>query len=82
MDKITKEEAIEKWTAAVAQVFKAEDELHRVKPEWKKRLKFVLENDAPKVAQEYCRDIAEIIVKNAEDNKEEGGRYGTCINGR
>lgn len=67
MDKITKEEAIEKWTAAVAQVFKAEDELHRVKPEWEKRLKYVFENDAPKIALEYCRDIAEIIVKEGED---------------
>lgn len=72
---MTNEEAIEKWTAAVARVFKAEDELHKVKPEWEKRLKFVLENDAPKIAMEYCRDIAEIIVKNVEDYKEEGGEY-------
>lgn len=75
MDRMTNEEAIEKWTAAVARVFKAEDELHKVKPEWEKRLKFVLENDAPKIAQEYCRDIAEIIVKNAEDYKGEGGKH-------
>lgn len=76
MDKMTNEEAIEKWTLIVSEVFKAEDKLHKVKPEWEKRLKYVFENDAPKIAQEYCRDIAEIIVKNAEDyDKEEGGKH-------
>ncbi len=69
--KMTNEEAIETWTIIVSHVFKAEQELLITKPEWEKRLKFVLENDAPKVAQEYCQAIAEIIVKNAEDYKEE-----------
>ena len=65
---MTNKEAIERWaTMIIPAVFKAEDELHKTKPEWKKRLKYVMENDAPRVAQEYCRDIAEIIVKASED---------------
>lgn len=74
---MTNEEAIERWaTMIIPAVFKAEEELMRTQPEWKKRLKYVLENDAPKVAKEYCRAIAEIIVKTAEDyDKEEGGKH-------
>lgn len=65
---MTNEEAIEKWaTMIIPAVFKAEDELHKTKPEWKKRLKYVSEGDIYTVAKEYCYDIAEIIVKNAED---------------
>lgn len=65
---MTNEEAIEKWaTMIIPVVFHAEQELMRTQPTWKKRLKYVLENDAPKVGQEYCRAIEEIIVKTAED---------------
>ena len=43
----------------------AEDALQKAKPEWKERLKHLGEPDGEdphKVAEEYCREIATIIV--------------------
>lgn len=65
---MTNKEAIERWAEyIIPTVFRAEQQLLITKPEWEKRLKYVLVDDAPKIAYEYCRAIAEIIVTNAED---------------
>lgn len=52
----------------VRSVFQAEDELLQ-NPEWKNRLKYIPENDKPKVAEEYCRAVAEIIVDKLNKKK-------------
>lgn len=65
---MTNKEAIERWAEyIIPAVFRAEQQLMITHPEWKKRLKYVLVDDAPKVAKEYCKAIAEIIVTKAED---------------
>ncbi len=63
---MTNKETIDRWAEQIIPaVFKAEDALQKVKPEWKERLKRLGEHgceDMHKVAEEYCREIATIIV--------------------
>ena len=68
---MTNKEAINRWAEIIIPaVFKAEDALKRAKPYWEKRLRMLGTGggeDAHKVAAEYCREIATIIVRNARD---------------
>ena len=72
---MTNKEAIDRWaTYIIPAVFKAEDALLKAKPEWKERLKKLGQSggeDSYKVAEEYCREIATIIVRFASDYNEE-----------
>ena len=72
---MTNKEAIDRWaTYIIPAVFKAEDDLLKAKPEWKERLKKLGQpggEDPHKVAEEYCREIATIIVRSASDYNEE-----------
>lgn len=73
---MTNREAIDRWAEQIIPaVFKAEDALQKAKPEWKERLKHLGEpggEDAQKVAEEYCREIATIIVKIGSDYEPDG----------
>ena len=66
---MTNKETIDRWAEQIIPaVFRAEDALQKAKPEWKERLKRLGEpggEDPHKVAEEYCRAIAHIIVRNA-----------------
>lgn len=68
---MTNKEAIDRWADwIIPQVFKAEDALKKAKPEWIERLRKLAtpEGEDPyKVAKEYCRDIATIIVRSGSD---------------
>ena len=68
---MTNKEAIDRWAEyIIPAVFRAEDALHEAKPEWKERLKRLGKpdgEDPSKVAEEYCRDIAHIIVTQGSD---------------
>lgn len=68
---MTNKEAIDHWAEfIIPHVFKAEDALQIAKPEWKERLKKLGMPDGEnptKVAQEYCREIATIIVRQGSD---------------
>ena len=68
---MTNKEAIDRWAELIIPaVFKAEDALHKAKPEWKERLEKLGKpggEDTSKVAEEYCREIATIIVKQSKD---------------
>lgn len=69
---MTNNEAIERWaTMIIPAVFRAEHALQEAKPEWKERLATLTDAEMPAAAEEYCREIAEIIVKNAEDYEED-----------
>jgi len=72
---MTNKEAIDRWaTYIIPAVFKAEDALQKAKPEWKERLKKLGQpggEDPSKVAEEYCREIATIIVRFASDYNED-----------
>ena len=61
-------------------VFKAEDALQKAVPEWKKRLSKLndgtSEEDPYKVAKEYCRAIAHIIVTQGSDYEPDGSIDG------
>lgn len=66
---MSKKEDIERWAQfIVPAVFKAEDALHKKHPEWHDRLKAAKKDNAPQVAEEYCRAIAEEIVNNTQNN--------------
>ena len=73
---MTNKEAIDRWAdSIIPAVFKAEDALQKAKPEWKERLRHLGEpggEDPNKVAEEYCRDIAHIIVTQAIDYVPDG----------
>ena len=73
---MTNKEAIDRWAEQIIPaVFKAEDALQKAVPEWKERLKHLSEpggEDPHKVAEEYCRAIAHIIVTRAEDYEPDG----------
>jgi len=72
---MTNKETIDRRaTYIIPAVFKAEDALQKAKPEWKERLKKLGQpggEDPSKVAEEYCREIATIIVRFASDYNEE-----------
>lgn len=73
---MTNKEAIDRWAESIIPaVFKAEDALQNAKPEWKERLRKLgtPEGEDPhKVAEEYCREIATIIVKQGSDYEPDG----------
>ena len=64
-------ETIDRWAKyIIPAVFKAEDVLKNAKPEWIERLRKLGQpggEDPHKVAEEYCREIATIIVVNSSD---------------
>ena len=68
---MTNAQTIDRWARyIIPAVFRAEDALQKAKPEWKERLEKLGEpggEDASKVAEEYCREIATIIVKQSKD---------------
>ena len=68
---MTNKEAIDCWAELIIPaVFKAEDALKKAKPEWEERLcKLGTQDgeDPHKVAEEYCREIATIIVRVGSD---------------
>ena len=73
---MTNKEAIDRWAEyIIPAVFKAEDALQKAKPEWKERLKHLGEaggEDPHKVSEEYCTEIATIIVTQAADYEPDG----------
>ena len=73
---MTNKEAIDRWAESIIPtVFKAEDALQKAKPEWKERLKRLGEpggEDPSDVAEEYCREIATIIVTHGADYVPDG----------
>ena len=73
---MTNKEAIDRWAEyIIPAVFKAEDALQKAKPEWKERLARLGEpgGEPPAtVAEEYCREIATIIVTQAADYEPDG----------
>lgn len=77
---MTNKEAINRWAEyIIPAVFKAEDALQKAKPEWKERLAKLGAPDGEdphKVAEEYCREIANIIVKIGSDYEPDGSIDG------
>ena len=77
---MTNKEAIDRWAEQIIPaVFKAEDALQKAKPEWKERLAKLGTpdgEDPTKVAAEYCREIATIIVKLGSDYEPDGSIDG------
>jgi hypothetical protein len=74
---MTNKECIDRWAdSIIPAVFKAEDALQNVKPEWKERLAALLagtsQENGAKVAAEYCRAIAHIIVTQGSDYVPDG----------
>ena len=73
---MTNKEAIDRWAEyIIPAVFKAEDALQKAKPEWKERLRRLGEPGGEPlgtVAEEYCREIATIIVTQAADYEPDG----------
>ena len=80
---MTNKEAIDRWAKfIIPAVFRAEDALKKAKPEWEERLKRLGEpggEDPHKVAEEYCREIATIIVTQAADDSEDTEDQGATI---
>ena len=73
---MTNKETIDRWAEyIIPAVFRAEDALQKAKPEWKERLSKLGEpgGEPPDtVVQEYCREIATIIVTQASDYEPDG----------
>ena len=73
---MTNKEAIDLWSEQIIPaVFRAEDALKKAKPEWNDRLRKLgtQEGEDPhKVAAEYCREIARIIVTQGSDYVPDG----------
>lgn len=73
---MTNKEVIDRWAEyIIPAVFKAEDALKKAKPEWEERLRKLgtPEGEDPhKVAEEYCRAIAHIIVTQGSDYVPDG----------
>ena len=73
---MTNKEAIDLWSEQIIPaVFRAEDALKKAKPEWNDRLLKLgtQEGEDPhKVAAEYCREIARIIVTHGSDYVPDG----------
>ena len=77
---MTNKETIDRWAEQIIPaVFKAEDALKKAKPEWMERLTKLGEpggEDPHKVAEEYCREIATIIVTQGADYVPDGSIDG------
>ena len=73
---MTNKEIVDRWAEyIIPAVFKAEDALTKAKPEWKKRLSKLGQPDGEdphKVAEEYYREIATIIVTQGSDYEPDG----------
>ena len=73
---MTNKECVDRWAEfIIPAVFRAEDVLLKSKPEWKERLAKVGQaggEDPSKVASEYCREIATIIVTQGSDYVPDG----------
>ena len=73
---MTNKETIDRWAELIVPVvFKAEDALQKAKPERKERLRRLGEpgGEPPgTVAEEYCREIATIIVTHGADYVPDG----------
>lgn len=73
---MTNKECIDRWAEyIIPAVFRAEDALQKAKPEWKERLRHLGEpggEDPHMVAEEYCREIATIIVTQGSDYVPDG----------
>ena len=73
---MTNKETIDRWAEyIIPAVFRAEDALQKAKPEWNDRLRKLgtQEGEDPhKVAEEYCREIATIIVTQGSDYVPDG----------
>lgn len=74
---MTNKEAIDRWAdSIIPAVFKAEDALHKAKPEWKERLSRLndgtSDEDPHLLAFEYCTEIARIIVTQGADYVPDG----------
>ena len=77
---MTNKETLDRWAEQIIPaVFRAEDALQKTKPEWKERLKHLGEpggEDPHEVAEEYCREIATIIVTQGADYVPDGSIGG------
>jgi hypothetical protein len=74
---MTNKECVDRWAdSIIPAVFKAEQVLLKVMPEWNERLSKLndgtSEEDPHKVAAEYCRAIAHIIVTQGSDYVPDG----------
>ena len=70
---MTNKEAVERWAKQIIPaVFRAEDALQKARPEWKERLKNVTDENVSELAEQYCREIATIIVKYGSDYEPDG----------
>lgn len=73
---MTNKEAVERWAKyIIPAVFRAEDALRKNHPEWNERLALLGTPDGEnphKVAEDYCKEIAEIIVKFGSDYEPDG----------
>ena len=74
---MTNKEALDRWAEQIIPaVFKAEDALQKEKSEWRVRLAALSHGpsteDPHKMAEEYCREIATIIVTQAADYEPDG----------
>ena len=73
---MTNKECVDRWAESIIPaVFRAEDVLLKSKPEWKERLAKLGQpggEDPSKVASEYCREIATIIVTQGSDYVPDG----------
>ena len=77
---MTNRETIDRWAdSIIPAVFRAEDALLMANPEWKERLAKLREpggEDPHDVAEEYCREIATIIVTQGSDYVPDGSIDG------
>ncbi len=73
---MTNKECVDRWAELIIPaVFRAEDALQKAKPEWKERLAKLGQpcgEDPHNVAEEYCREIATIIVTQGSDYVPDG----------
>ena len=66
--KMTNREAVERWAKyIVPAVFRAEAALLEAKPEWKERLSDIRLEEGKALAEEYCLEVARVIVRSADD---------------
>ena len=70
---MTNKEAVDRWAEyIIPAVFRAEEALQKVKPEWKEKLANVSKENGALLERLYCEEIATIIVKQAADYEPDG----------